>query len=126
MMTPPENATPQPINPSPGANGTWPSDGMLVAAGGSFLVAAPSDGDEGGPVRPSGAPPVVGAAGLLKALQQRWLLALVIGLICGSAAGAAMWFFKPAKYTAYALLRVAASEQRLLEGNKENETGRLT
>jgi polysaccharide biosynthesis transport protein len=67
-----------------------------------------------------------GVAGMLKALQQRWLLALVLGSICGAIAGASMWYLKPAKYTVVALLRVSASEHRLLDGEKDNDTGRMT
>jgi succinoglycan biosynthesis transport protein ExoP len=67
-----------------------------------------------------------GVAGMFKALQQRWLLALVAGSICGAIGGAAMWYLKPANYTVVALLRVSASEHRLLEGEKENDLARMT
>jgi polysaccharide biosynthesis transport protein len=67
-----------------------------------------------------------GVAGMLKALQQRWLLALVLGSICGAIAGASMWYLKPAKYTVVALLRVSASEHRLLDGERDNDAGRMT
>jgi capsular exopolysaccharide synthesis family protein len=52
---------------------------------------------------------------LIKTLRHHWLLASIVGFATGSLLGGAVWLFKPEKYEAYALLRVAATEQHLLE-----------
>jgi succinoglycan biosynthesis transport protein ExoP len=51
---------------------------------------------------------------LLKAFRHRWLLALSAGLTMLALFAAAAWYLRPAKYTAYALLRVSASEPQPL------------
>jgi capsular exopolysaccharide synthesis family protein len=125
-MALPENASPEPDNSGPSTNGAGPNRGSLVAVGGAYPLSVESDGFEAGTSRPTGVTQPAGVAGLLKALRQRWLLASIVGLICGSVAGAAMWFLKPAQYTAYALVRVASSGQRLLGESKENDVGQTT
>jgi capsular exopolysaccharide synthesis family protein len=53
--------------------------------------------------------------GLVKALQRRWLVATTLGLICGSLAATATWFFlPPGKISARAILRVATFSQYLV------------
>src|SRR5262245_28222270 len=51
---------------------------------------------------------------LLVALRQRWLPALSLGFVLALLAGGLIWFLRPDKYTAYALLRIAPVEQKIL------------
>jgi polysaccharide biosynthesis transport protein len=123
-MTPANNLPPSAGNESSSAREPGPSRGALAPAGASYPLMVESDGFESGPLRPDRGAATGGPAALLKALQHRWLLALVVGLACGVPAGLAMWYLKPANYTAYALLRVAASEPQLLEANRDSESSR--
>jgi capsular exopolysaccharide synthesis family protein len=61
---------------------------------------------------------VYGFSSLYKALKYRWVLAVFVGLVLGSAAATATWLLLPAKYTAFALLQVASAEQSLLPDNR--------
>jgi polysaccharide biosynthesis transport protein len=58
--------------------------------------------------------PVLSFHSLLKAFRHRWPLAVAVGLGLGLTLAAGMWFLLTAQYTAYALLRVASTEPRLL------------
>jgi len=62
------------------------------------------------------------ALALLKALRRRWLLAFICGLLGSAAAGAAVWFGMPVKYTASTLLHVSSHEPRVL-GNEAQGGG---
>jgi capsular exopolysaccharide synthesis family protein len=125
MIAQNNNAVPESEGSDLTAQGACLDRGSLVRANGVYPVRMDSDGADWGPPVAVGAESG-GVAGILKALQQRWLLALVVGLLCGSVGGTAMWFLKPAKYTVVGLLRVAPTEHRLLEGDKESEQGRTT
>ncbi len=125
MIAQNNNAVPQSEGSDLTAQGAGLDRGSLVPANGVYPVRMDSDGSDWGPPVAVGAESG-GVAGILKALQQRWMLALAVGLLCGSVGGAAMWYLKPAKYTVVGLLRVAPTEHRILEGDKENEQGRST
>jgi capsular exopolysaccharide synthesis family protein len=58
--------------------------------------------------------PALTSGALLRAFRHRWLLASFVGLVLGGAAGAAVWYFVPAKFTAYALLQVSDAEPQLI------------
>jgi capsular exopolysaccharide synthesis family protein len=83
---PPPRTTPPVLRPTP----------VTVWRGASAGNAAPNSGADTG--------------ALLKALSRRWPLALVLGLILAGAGGAAAWFLLAAPYTAFAQVRVKASE----------------
>jgi capsular exopolysaccharide synthesis family protein len=51
---------------------------------------------------------------LLKAFRHRWLLATSVGLTLLALFASAAWYLRPAKYNAYALLRVSESEPQPL------------
>jgi capsular exopolysaccharide synthesis family protein len=117
-------------NGSPNGNGAsltpqvaGTNNGLPMPTNRAYPVRIDSEGFEAGPPALAGADSA-NVAGMVKAIRHRWLLATIVGLVLGSAAGAAMWFLKPVKYTAFALLRVAGSEHRLLEGERENDSGR--
>ena len=69
------------------------------------------------PVAAGFAPPVAAGAGsqaYFQAFRRHWWLVVTLGLLCGGGAAAAAWHFVGARFTATALLRVAASEQQLV------------
>lgn len=68
------------------------------------------------PVAAGFAPPAAsaGSQAYLHAFRRRWWLVATLGLLCGGCAAAAAWHFVGARFTATALLRVAASEQQLV------------
>jgi capsular exopolysaccharide synthesis family protein len=49
-----------------------------------------------------------------RSLQRRWVLALTVGLLLGALAATAAWFLRPAKYTTFALVKVASEQPQLL------------
>jgi len=51
------------------------------------------------------------------AFRRYWALATILGLLVGAAAGLSVWFLIPQKYTATALLRVAANPEAILFSN---------
>jgi capsular exopolysaccharide synthesis family protein len=55
---------------------------------------------------------------LLKALRNRWPLALGLGLVLMTAAGAVALYMAPERYTAFALLRVSSTEPELLPDSR--------
>jgi capsular exopolysaccharide synthesis family protein len=57
-----------------------------------------------------------GFSGYLHALRRRWPVAVVLGVFCAAMAGSAAWFLRTPKYTAVALVQIAAAEQRVLPG----------
>jgi capsular exopolysaccharide synthesis family protein len=65
-----------------------------------------------GPPAVHPAPPA--NASLWLALRRRWLLALTAGLLLGGAAAGAAWFVRPARYTAYALVKIDGEHADLL------------
>jgi capsular exopolysaccharide synthesis family protein len=92
-----------------------PSTGQLLPA----RDAALADGDWGTsadslpPALTEGATPVT----LVQALRRRWLQALPVGLMLAVLAGGLVWVLRPDRYTAFTLLRIAPSEQKILEDN---------
>ncbi len=54
---------------------------------------------------------------LLHALRRRWLLALSLGLILAGAAAGAAWYLFATKYTAFAQIQIAATQDQLMAGN---------
>jgi polysaccharide biosynthesis transport protein len=66
------------------------------------------------PLPAEGVPAYLAAGSLWLALRRRWLLALTIGLLLGSAAAATVWFLRPAKYTAFAFVKIDAERPELL------------
>src|SRR5262249_26069539 len=59
-------------------------------------------------------PPQRFYAALGRSLKRRWFLALVIGLVLGSAAAAGVWILKPAKFTTFALVRIGCERPEVL------------
>src|SRR5262249_23265420 len=51
---------------------------------------------------------------LLQALRRGWLKALPLGVLLAAIAGTLVYFLRPAKYTAFVLLRIAPTEQKVL------------
>lgn len=51
------------------------------------------------------------------AFRRYWAAATVLGLLCGAAAAAATWLVLPQKFTAVALLRIAANPEAILFNN---------
>lgn len=51
---------------------------------------------------------------LLYAFRKRYLLALTLGVLLASVAGFVVWQLAPAKFTAFAMVRVASSEHQVL------------
>jgi capsular exopolysaccharide synthesis family protein len=114
-MTAPDNGTPNPMH-----DGTQAFDGPIALP--TMVGAGPADA-----LVPMGA----GAAGVpsgttfsfgsfVRALRRRWLLALTLGLLLGSAGAVLAWWLRPPQYTAYALLRVASAEQAIIPNGSNN------
>lgn len=59
---------------------------------------------------------------LLLGLRRRWRQAVIIGVPLMMLAAALAWLFLPAHYTAFALLRVASTEPRLVFHTAESES----
>ncbi len=59
-----------------------------------------------------------GAGWVLRALRRRWLMAATVGLVLGSVAAAAGWFLRPAKFTAFALIKIDSEAAELLPRNR--------
>ncbi|HIQ20059.1 MAG TPA: hypothetical protein EYH34_02310, partial [Planctomycetes bacterium] len=59
-------------------------------------------------------PSLVGMSSYLHAFRRRWVSALSLGVTCAALAGAAVWFGLRPTYTATALLRVAAHQEKLV------------
>jgi capsular exopolysaccharide synthesis family protein len=59
---------------------------------------------------------------LVAAAIRRWKVAAGIGLLLGAAFASADWFLRPEKYTSFALVRVASTEQTILKDpNRSND-----
>jgi capsular exopolysaccharide synthesis family protein len=54
-------------------------------------------------------------AAVLAAVRRRWRTALALGLVLGVACAVAVYTLRPDKYTAYALLRIAPAEHKILQ-----------
>ncbi len=67
-----------------------------------------------GPCRAPSAGQELTLPALLKAFRRRWLVAICLGIIAAATAATATWLWLPAKYTAFAMLRLAAAEPRLV------------
>jgi uncharacterized protein involved in exopolysaccharide biosynthesis len=57
----------------------------------------------------------------LQALQRKWLQAGLAGLVLAVAAGSLVWFLRPDKHTAFALLQIASVEPKILQDNQRQE-----
>jgi len=60
------------------------------------------------------------ANSFLHALRRRWLLALCMGLVMGSAAAIGVWFLFPESSSATALFQVATEQESLFKVNQQN------
>ena len=58
--------------------------------------------------------------GLLSAFRRRWLLATVLGVVLGAAAGAMAWFLLPAPYSTFAEFHISSVSDQLLPGGSGN------
>src|SRR4051812_29890412 len=56
-----------------------------------------------------------------RAVRRRWLLAATLGLLLGSASGAALWFLRTPQYTAMALIRISPSQTHILPKGAAND-----
>lgn len=63
------------------------------------------------------APANSGLHNYLHAFRRRWLVSIVLGVVCAVVAAAAAWFLYVPKYTATAMLRVAAKQESILPGS---------
>lgn len=97
-MAPNESGVPQ-VGPMPAESRmiVRPPVALAHVASPAWPAALP----QGGPAEPE-------AARYLRALRRRWLLVLGLGSVLAGAAAAAAWFLLAPKYTAYALVHVAA------------------
>jgi uncharacterized protein involved in exopolysaccharide biosynthesis len=89
------------------ASWTGAGEHSVVPIASRALEPADSEGTQ-----PSGAgiSSPLSMASLLKAFCHRWMLAVSVGLASLAVFAAAAWYFLPAKYSAYALLRISESE----------------
>jgi capsular exopolysaccharide synthesis family protein len=106
------------ITPAPDERRAGPSP-----APGRDLV--PTRGDTVARIRLTAAPPAltdkVNAFGLLKALRQRWLLALWLGSLGAGVAALVTWFaVPPSQYTARAMLYVASKQPNIIFKTSED------
>src|SRR5262245_43199320 len=110
-MTPSEGNNQPPANPS--ALPVPRTEPAEVRA-----LVSPADLDLAWPVAegpsPLGPASPLSFPNLWRGLANRWLLGLTAGLLLLGTFASAAWYLLPAKYTAYALLRVAAAETDLL------------
>ena len=65
-------------------------------------------------MRPAILANVPNLAGLLMALQRRWLLATVLGLLGGAVAAGSMWFLQKTTYTARTVLHISSRPPRIM------------
>src|SRR5438094_6293485 len=77
---------------------------------------------EGTQPRPAVLSSAPSAAALLTALRRRWLLASSAGLFCAAAAAISAWLLVPTRYSARALLDVAANPPKVIFNTNENRT----
>ncbi len=118
MSTPDVGAPGDPIDPQPGlpAQNVPPES---VTPTRVIPAASPADHALARPSAPSGA----GAPDfleLLRALQRRWLLAVVAGLTCAAIVAAITWFVvPPAHYTSRAVLRIMMYQPKVVFQTEE-------
>jgi capsular exopolysaccharide synthesis family protein len=81
-------------------------------------VAGTATGPAAGPPAPAGA---IDILELLRALQRRWKLALVLGMLGATVVGLVVWYVTPpAKYTAVTILQIAPDDPKLIFTTQEN------
>src|SRR4051794_25271893 len=61
--------------------------------------------------------PAVSLGTLWRAFRRRWLLAVMLGMVLGSATGIALWYLRTPQYTAVALLVIPQAPPRVLPSN---------
>ncbi len=97
---------PQPTPPTGGSISTVARPSVLE----------PNEVEWTAPSVPAAAYPATGSGmgAFLHGFRRRWLLATLVGLLGGAAAGAGVWLSASPEYTATAMLRMAASRQGLV------------
>lgn len=115
--SPQDNRLPSAGNPSGGAGESSLPVPVTGAAG-----LSPAVSSSGSAVRPDilTAPPK--PLDLLRSLQRRWLLALVLGLMLGIPAAVITWFVVPVEYTSQAYLRFHETGIKVVD--MEDDRGR--
>ena len=75
------------------------------------------------PAIPPANAPSINILGLVKALQRRWTLALVLGLFCAAVVGVGAWLVvPPSQYTARTLLHVKAIKPKIIFPTTETQS----
>ncbi len=120
-MTPHAHGLPDPARPLPD-----PVAGPLPVRPGEYPLMPGAGPRALVPVPP--APPGLTSGpdtrALLKALGRRWFLALFLGLLGAAGAGVAAWSLLSPKYTAFAQVRVAATQPWIFHWNADTPEGR--
>jgi succinoglycan biosynthesis transport protein ExoP len=109
------------LNPDDGAAGSdfpaasHPATGSLRPIGPRSLAKRLSlPGDESASANRDSSGSGGGMTSYLHAYRRHWFLATSVGVICGMAAAAAIWFSAATNYTSSALIRIAADEQGIV------------
>jgi len=98
-----------------GANGAQ-TNGTLATVGGSQLPSVSTlNWSYGPPPRPEILSAKPNPLELLHAVRRRWPLAVGLGVLIATLAGAAVWYLIPVKYEAFALLKVSGKPPQILE-----------
>lgn len=77
---------------------------------------------DGGDALPPALTSSVSPLPLLQALRRNWLRAGLAGLFLAIMTGSLVWFLRPDKYTAFALLQIASVEPKILQDALRQET----
>src|SRR5262245_30208143 len=70
---------------------------------------------------PASPGPTVNISTLWRAFRRRWLLAITLAMLVGTAGGVGLWFARSPRYTAAALLRIAPGQTRVLPSSGNDE-----
>ncbi len=102
-----------------GRNGASGSNGALATID-SHLQSVPALGwSYGLPQRPEILSAKPNPMELLHSIRRRWPLAIGMGVTVATLAAAVVWFLVPVKYEAYALLRVANAQPKVIGNSAE-------